>query len=338
MSHYSRLALLLAAELCFLSSCATAAQAEVEAVPPSPAVEALQPKLRHRHPDAVPRQDCFPLESLSPEDRSLSEKLLLDALDSEALYTLVGQLKPVSEGFFQARFRIDPPDLKQLQSIQRALGGWKCGREIEAGTLVFAKLQQGERYFSAWVANRDSLEEAISRQANFFGTLGLTPSDRAELILLQVERAAESRDRWKGFGHLFGYPDPAVDFFVQAGLHQSETGEFVQRDFRQYPTHSRQEGGFVYAVPKLQSESDTESDLRSKVNRILEDYRQRRDAYVGPGKAGALELLRDWWDDGSGWCHPTHAINRLKLEVESPKADTKLSAPTREGGAAQRPN
>lgn len=65
-------------------------QAPAQATPPCPANEAAPQQSVPRHANAVPRQECFPLESLAKEDRSLSERLLLDALDSEALYTLVG--------------------------------------------------------------------------------------------------------------------------------------------------------------------------------------------------------------------------------------------------------
>jgi hypothetical protein len=40
--------------------------------------------------DGVPRAQCFPVEKLPPALRAKSEEMLLKALDTEALYTLVG--------------------------------------------------------------------------------------------------------------------------------------------------------------------------------------------------------------------------------------------------------
>ena len=44
----------------------------------------------------VPRAECFPAANLPAELRAKSEEMLLRALDNEALYTLVGGLKPMS--------------------------------------------------------------------------------------------------------------------------------------------------------------------------------------------------------------------------------------------------
>ena len=54
------------------------------------------PAVKNLHNDAIHRKDFFAAELLSDKARVLSEKLLLQALDSEAFYTLVGQIKPVS--------------------------------------------------------------------------------------------------------------------------------------------------------------------------------------------------------------------------------------------------
>lgn len=50
------------------------------------------------------RSEFFSLDLLDEPTRKLSEDLLFKALDSEAFYTLVGQLKPVSEGFWGGLF------------------------------------------------------------------------------------------------------------------------------------------------------------------------------------------------------------------------------------------
>ncbi|NJM52355.1 MAG: hypothetical protein HC846_02550 [Blastocatellia bacterium] len=55
------------------------------------------------------RTECFPFERLPPEKRKKAEDLLLKALDSEALYTIVGGLKPMSSGFASFQFTIREP-------------------------------------------------------------------------------------------------------------------------------------------------------------------------------------------------------------------------------------
>ncbi len=53
---------------------------------------------------AIDRGEFFSLDSLDESTKRFSEELLLKALDGEAFYTLVGQLKPVSEGFGRILF------------------------------------------------------------------------------------------------------------------------------------------------------------------------------------------------------------------------------------------
>ncbi|MEM0926871.1 MAG: erythromycin esterase family protein, partial [Planctomycetota bacterium] len=264
-----------------------------------------------RHVDAVPRNECFPVESLPESSRRLSQQLLLDALDSEALYTFVGDLKPISEGFFRTWFQLEPVDTQELESVRAAMSSWKCGDCYDAGVLPFQNSRGGERYASGWIASRSAVREKLKQHAEFFGRLGMTVDSDAESLLLRIEGADQPGERWRGFGLLFGYPKRAVDFFVRAGMHHATTGEFVERDFRNFPTHSGSSGRFVYAVPRLTKESAGELKVRRMVEAILTQYRQRRAKYVIDESSNRVaELIRDWFDDGSGWCHPDHAMQK----------------------------
>ncbi len=268
------------------------------------------PSIR-RHPEAVPRDKCFPVESLPESSRSLSKSLLLDALDSEALYTIVGGLKPVSEGFFDTWFQVEPTDASKLAEVRAAVSAWQCGNHFETGVLPFQSLRRGKRFAAAWIASRPALAQKISEQPAYFGSLGIAKDISAEAVLLRIEGADRMAERWRGFGLVFGYPQRAIDFFVQAGVHHADTGEFIERDFRNYPTHARAAGSFVYAVPMLDTESEDEKLLRRKVEAILTFYRSLREKYiVDDNPARITELIRDCFDDGNGWCHPDHALQK----------------------------
>jgi hypothetical protein len=119
---------------------------------------------------------------------------------------------------------------------------------------------------------------------------------------------------------LFGYPEYAVDFFVEAGLHQRSTGEFIERDFRQIPTFTSRSGRFVYAVPKLSRPGPEDVALERRATHLLGEYRRRRptDKEAPPNP---IELLRDWMDDGHGYCHPQHLLDKLPA-----KSDQELDA------------
>lgn len=278
----------------------------------------LEPRCILRHPQAVRACECFALETLSAEDQTFSRQLLLKALDSEALFTLAGGVKPVSEGFFSTRFRVNPPDTSELERVRRVIAPWRCGASLEAGVLVFENLHEGERFAAGWIADRNSLESLVTERAGYFGRLGLTKESSGESVMLSIERASQPEERWRGFGLAFGYPEFAVEFFVRAGLHQRETGEFIEREFRQYPTFSRQAGGFVYAIPQVTPEQDCERLLRTNCEAILAEYKRLRAMHTEGETVFAERLIRAWYDDGTGWCHPDHAKQRVQGKHSTP--------------------
>ncbi|MEM7559974.1 MAG: hypothetical protein AAF394_12710, partial [Planctomycetota bacterium] len=224
----------------------------------------------------------------------MSKELLLQALDSEALYTFVGGLKPISEGFFSTFFQTDPPEVEELERVREAILPWQCGNQFETGVLAFHHLRDGERYASAWIASTPALTIKLKERFEFFGQLGVSQQASAESLLTRIEGARIPAERWRGFGHAFGYPKFAVDFFVRAGEHEAATGEFVERDFRQYPTHARPTGNFVYAVPKLSSPSKNELRLAELVDAILAVYRGYRARLITDDNPDqVVKLIRD---------------------------------------------
>ncbi|MFN7430991.1 MAG: hypothetical protein ACK5TP_10480, partial [bacterium] len=54
-------------------------------------------------------------------ERDQFRELLLKALDREALYTLVGGLKPLSTGFWHGKVDLAAPDIAEIARVRRAL-------------------------------------------------------------------------------------------------------------------------------------------------------------------------------------------------------------------------
>src|ERR1041384_6595164 len=85
----------------------------------------------------VPRDQCFPFEALPPKLQTLAETMLLEALDREALFTLIGGLKPMSSAILteQRRFSLDTaqPQFREYDDYQQIAQAWRCGDEIWAG-------------------------------------------------------------------------------------------------------------------------------------------------------------------------------------------------------------
>lgn len=269
----------------------------------------------------VPRSECFPVDELSPAMQDRAERLLLKVLDNEGLYTVVTGLKPVSEGFWSARFDAAEPDLTRVEEVREALKAIRCGDAIYADVLVFRNAFDGKRYASAYVVNRPALRRLIERDRRFWAARGVTPNSHPAEVMMAAEYADEPT-RFRGLGYLFGYPRHAVDFFVEAAGSQKEDGKLVPRDFVNVPTFELSRGRFVYAVPKGHEETAADRAIRKSAGAVLAAYMERRSHYIGDGKAGPASLLRDWYAAGTDRCHPANAVpSAFKPPAKPPAPD-----------------
>ena len=299
------------------------------------------------HAQTGARAECFPFEKLSFEQRAAAEELLLKALDGEALYTIVGGLKPMSSGFQSVQLPVQLPRVtdaeagailgelagknpeelnpdekrrlgqaKQADERRKALEKvaatraifehWRCGNdEIFADVHHYAQTYEGKRYLDTIVFSRSSLRQVIGAKANFFSRWGITVNSHPLEVLYAVEHD-ETNARFGGYGFLFGYPDYAVEFFVKASDEEKFSGKFVERDFISLPTVAG-ENRFVYVVAKGHAQNETDKTLRAKAERIFNEYTRRRAEYIGTGKKGVVEMLRDWFCTSANQCSPAAA-------------------------------
>ncbi len=258
------------------------------------------------------RSECFPFEKLSPEKRKAAEELLLKALDSEALYTMVSDLKPMSSGFtnFQTEIRIPRDEKKaeerrntlaKINDTREILRHFKCGENIFADIHHFAKSFEGKMFSDAVIFNRSNLSVMLKSKSAFFERWAITENSHPLQVLYAVDYD-ETGARFGGYGYLFGYPDYAIRFFVQSADEEDFSGKFVERDFFSNPTFSSPKNGFVYAVPKGQVDTEVDKTLKIQALKIFEDYKIRREKYIGEGKKGVTEMIRDWLCNGKKTC------------------------------------
>jgi hypothetical protein len=302
---------------------------------------------RTENAPGVSRAECFPLEKLSAEKRKAAEELLLKAMDDAALFTFVGGLKPMSSGFKSMQVRSRLPQialadaentvsgleakkaedltaqekgqltqakqvvdraksLKNIDDTREMLAQWRCGDDFYAGVQHFTRLYDGVRHLDSFVVYKPRLREQITNKAAFFSRWGITVNSHPLDVLYAVD-ADETAARQGGYGYLFGYPDYAVKFFVLASEEEEFSGEFVARDFTSIPTFGRPTNSFVYAVPKGHVANDADRALKARAEPILAEYKKRRAEYIGEGKKGIVELIRDWFCDGAGKCTSSNA-------------------------------
>ena len=209
-------------------------------------------------------------------------------------------------GVVEFRVPIETLDLSELERTRQALRAFRCGDFFFADVRHFRQ-SHGERlYAEGAVWNLPALQRLLGERAAFFASFGLTPSAHPLEVVLAVEYD-ETVARYQGYGYLYGYPEYAVRYFADAEITRERTEERVKRDFFSVPTYSRPEGAYAWAVPEGHVRNEDDERLLAKAKAVLEEYRLRRERYVGEGKGGVVELLRNWFDDGAGRCNPARA-------------------------------
>jgi hypothetical protein len=215
-----------------------------------------------------------PLSTVAERDQF--RELLLKALDREALYTLVGGLKPMSTGFWQGKVDIAAPDTAEIVRVRRALAPLR-NQTYYADVQTFATAHDGERHVEAYVVHRAALAAMLRSEAAFWSPLCITPCTHPAEIVAIVDRLPRA-DRWRAYGLLFGYPRYAIDFFVEATerarVGGGEVGPGKDREFLHVPTASAVEGQFTWAVPIGHVERDEDRAIRGRAGVILAAYRE----------------------------------------------------------------
>ncbi|HAW96863.1 MAG TPA: hypothetical protein DCX60_11345, partial [Phycisphaerales bacterium] len=198
--------------------------------------------------------------------------------------------KPMSNGIWQESFELENLDLTELRQVRRALAALR-NDVWYADVQVFDNADDGERRAQAFVVHRDALARMIERHESFWSPWGITPCTHPAEIVAIVDRMPKS-DRWRGYGHLFGYPDDAVDFFVRAGIAAEdgrEIGPGKDREFMQIPTRAADTGRFTYAVPIDHVPTSVDRALRKNAGIILAAYERRRPNMTS--EADMIEML-----------------------------------------------
>ena len=210
------------------------------------------------------------------EETSRFRQLLTTALEREALYTLVGGLKPLSTGFWQGEMTVEGADLAELARVRRALAPLR-NDAYYADVQVFATAHDGKRTLEAYVVHRASLAAMIDRERDFWSPLGITSCTHPAEVVAVVDRLPRAQ-RWRAYGLLFGYPRYAIDFFVDATergrASDAEMGPGKDREFLHIPTDSAETGRFTWAVPIGHTERAEDRTIRSRAARILSAYRR----------------------------------------------------------------
>ena len=253
-------------------------------------------------------------KNLSDQEKAMADSLIAYALDHEALYSLMGDLKPMSNLGVPLSFPLGKDStqidgqhqivdlqhnsvkqaLTELQTWNRVLSALSFG-DYQFLLIPFRNIYDGERKLQFLVCRRDLLDRLLKEQAPFFAQWGFVPGTDPAIILTAIE-FEERHDRYRAYGYLFGYPRHAVDFFVEASQSEQETGKFVKRSFFQIPVYAKSTGHFVYALPENFQASSIDSAKYYSAKPILDNYKSLRPKYVDKnGQFYPIRLYQRWW-------------------------------------------
>jgi hypothetical protein len=229
-------------------------------------------------------------------DKAVVDSLLLTALDHEALYTLADTLKPMSSikmyrlPLLSTNTIQRDSALQVLQQVQY-IANTLCNRHFQFIVNPFERADSIYKNVELYVIRTTTLKKKIEQQYSFYTKLGITANTRPATVLAITEYE-QKYTRWRSYGYLFGYPNYAVDFFVEAGNSQDSTKEFVERDFFSIPVYAEKKGHFTYAMPKDHQPTIIDSALYNKAIITLEKYKKVRKKYTTESGTKGLKIFQ----------------------------------------------
>jgi len=222
---------------------------------------------------------------------NLPNTLVMRALDGGAVFTLLGSLKPMSSDIWSTNLDGKNLDMREVDRIRSAMAVFNDEHTYgDVITIAHTLRNVRTRRLEAVVFDRDALAKSVQRHSGFFGPLGITKSSHPLHVAVTVEHLPDLQ-RHRGYGYLFGYPDHAVDFFVDAEKKRADDGKSVPRDFIRIQTFGPT--GTVWAVPKSTAPNEADKRFVREANRINEAYRSLRAQWGDEPKRLLLEV-RKW--------------------------------------------
>lgn len=254
--------------------------------------------------------ELWDLSELGQEEIQMANDLLSYGLEHEALYSLLDTLKPISSLGYSLSYPIAKDAVMKdgekevvaasndsIRLILNEINQWSritsalSNDEFTFLLIPFKQPWQGKRNMQLLVVRNMVFKRLMKRKASFFAQWGFTADADPATVLTAIEFESKN-DRFRAYGYLFGYPEYAVDFFIEASTEEEETGEFVKRDFFHIPVATGKQGYFTYAIPKDHQPISTDSVIYNKASQTLSKYKQLKNRYaLDENSIDAIQLI-----------------------------------------------
>jgi hypothetical protein len=256
--------------------------------------------------ETVPCSECFPIEKLPARLQNKAAAGLLALLDSEALYTIVGGIKPITAEFFDFIF---PQSSKYTQSdyedFQMIVQSWQCTPLLKAALFRHTqKTKKGMVVGSVVIARSDLVSKTIHQRKEIYSKFQIqsdSPIETIFKILAPIGFSSRKDEAQVAYGYLFGYPEYAIQYF--AGRANSSEKN-ISSDFITIPTHETIDTPFNWAVPKGHQKNTEDLAIENKALPIFKTYEGLRRRYLTTFPETSVKIIRDWFNNGSGQCSP----------------------------------
>lgn len=246
------------------------------------------------------------------QEQQLIDSILQSGLDYEAIYTLLGNIKPMSSVKLY-RFPLANSDstkqtsahivdgkkhrasLDRLYTVQQALNRLDFP-DLKFVLIPYKSAQDSVRMLQLSVVRISTLDSLLRAKEEFFGQFGLVPGVDPATAVSTIENA-DRYERYRGYGYLFGYPDYAVDFFVESASESFKTKKLLPRKFFQIPVYGREAGSFTYAYPENHTPTlAVDSAIYYRSEKVLEEYKKIRNNYLNADSTvRGYQLLQDFY-------------------------------------------
>jgi hypothetical protein len=266
----------------------------------------------------------IPFNNIPNNQKEEVNQILGEMLDGVGLYTILADIKPIStveikyfSAFTNGSLPSDTLGANRYQKIvlDKIAHYTKILNEMSDELFYFQFMSPDYSYVVSSVGTikitvmpevlilrKDLTRKKIRDKASFFNSIKIDTSfniieklkDKifdnntaySNISLPNIERA---------YGYLYGYPDYAVDFFVNAGY--NSTNEKDRKDV-DIPVYG-QRNNFTYVIPieKTLSEEDHKIIMDAKI--ILEKYKNKRPKYIITNGIDAITLIQDWYKENA---------------------------------------
>lgn len=230
---------------------------------------------------------------LSSNDKQLADTLIKQALENEGLFTVTSRLKPISsvqtlylsistQDSLKAGSRditdTISADFQKLKRFQKVVNTLQFG-DLSFMMSPYNMHDAGRRIMQVTVQRKSLVDSLIRANQSFYGQFGIAPGINPELVV-NITEYEEKYNRLRSYGYLFGYPEHAVSFFLEAAISDDRKGKRLSREFFQIPVYSAPAGRFVYAIPKGVKPGAVDSAIYRRAGYYLDRYKSERTRYT----------------------------------------------------------